>query len=148
MLFFVVVDSLFSALFFGLKSFEKEASELGELSSEVIWCNNIENQLDLLGFVLVTPNFPDHGLCLLTKLSFLCVVLLLPGATTVVVIVVVLPVLVGSSLGEVISLTLVVVLVVVVAFSTTLVVLTVVLLHLGLTLYGLLDLSIHKGRVD
>ena len=143
-LFFVVVNSFLSTLFFSLESLEKETSEFSELSDKVVWSNNIENKLDLLSFVLVTLDLCIVSLSLLTKLSLLLVILLLPGTTTVVVIVVVLSVLIGSSLGEVISLTLIVVLVVVVTFST-LIVLTVVLLHLGLTFNGLFDLSVYEG---
>ena len=140
----VVLYTFLIAFILSLETSEQETSELSELLDEIVWSNDIENKLDFLSLVFVSSNPGDLSLSELSKLSFLLIVLLLPSASLVIVVVI-LAVLLGSSLSEIIALTLVVSLIV--ALTSTFVVLRVVLLHLGLSLDGFLNLSVNKGNV-
>jgi hypothetical protein len=91
----IEINAFFFALFRGHETLEKEAAELFELLLEIVWSNDIEDQLDLLSVILVTLDLVVIGLSLLTQLSLLLVVLLLPGASRLVVVVLSL---VGSTL--------------------------------------------------
>ena len=140
----VVLNSFLIAFILSLETSEQKASELAEFLDEIVWSNDIENKLDFLSLVFVSSNPGDLSLSELSKLSFLLIVLLLPSASLVIVVVI-LAVLLGSSLSEIIALTLVVSLIV--ALTSTFVVLRVVLLHLGLSLDGFLNFSVNKGNV-
>ena len=95
MLLLIEFNAFFFALFRGHETLEKEAAELFELLLEIVWSNDIEDQLDLLSVILVTLDLVVIGLSLLTQLSLLLVVLLLPGTSRLVVVVLAL---VGSTL--------------------------------------------------
>ena len=53
MLLLVVFNSLLITLLLSLKAFEQEASKLAKLLLKVVWSNDVQDELDLLSFVLV-----------------------------------------------------------------------------------------------
>ena len=141
MLFLIELDAFVLTLLLSFESLEEESSQLLELSVKVVWGNDIEDKLDFLSLILLSLDLGEIGLSLLSELGLLLVILLLPGAAATSTLIVVLA-LVGGSLGEVVTLSMVVV-----AFVASLV-LRSVLLHFGHALDELFHLSVDQLWVD
>jgi hypothetical protein len=74
MLIFVILNALIFALFLGLEAPEKESSKFTELLLEIVWSDDVQDQLDLLSIVFIDLDLIVSSLSLVAEFGLLCVV--------------------------------------------------------------------------